>query len=212
MKKSGFIFLSLLATTFFFFSCTKIHNIEINEIETYPPALIEPLPLKVCVYYGNDFDTFETTQKVEVAEAGLTFIHNIKMGKANVALFNYILSAVFEKVTPVQHLSDGSDHKQDIDLIMEPTVDSYTYPNPTADGVYIHIIYAINFYLPEGEQISSWRIKGSGHAPLKVEFKTETSQVVELTQIAMRDVAAKFITDFCNQADIKKLFYSQCNP
>jgi len=211
MKKSGFIFFSLSATIFFFFSCTKIHNIEINDIGTYPPALIEPLPLKVGVYYGNDFGTFETTQKVEVAEAGFTFIHNIKMGKANVALFNYILSAVFEKVTPVQHLSDGSGHNQGIDLVIEPTVHSYTYPNPTADGVYIHIIYAINFYLPEGEQISSWRIKGSGHAPLKVEFKTETSQVVELTQIAMRDVTAKFITDFCNQADIKKLFYSQCN-
>ena len=123
----------------------------------------------------------------------------------------YILSAVFEKVTPVQYLPNGPDHKQDIDLIIEPTVHSYTYTNPTADGVYIHIIYAINFYLPEGEQISSWRIKGSGHAPLKIEFKTDTSQVVELTQIAMRQVAAKFMTDFCNQVDIKKLFYSQCN-
>lgn len=29
--------------------------------------------------------------------------------------------------------------------------------------------------------------------------------------IAMGEVAAKFMTDFCNQEDIKKLFYNQCN-
>ena len=63
--------------------------------------------------------------------------------------------------------------------------------------------------MPEGEEISSWRIKGSGLMPL--EIKSETSRVTELTQMAMRQAAAKFITDFCNQEDIKKLFYKQCN-
>jgi hypothetical protein len=61
--------------------------------------------------------------------------------------------------------------------------------------------------LPEGEKIGSWSIKGGGDALPRL---NETA-VVELTQMAMREVAAKFITDFCNQEDIKKLFYSQCN-
>jgi hypothetical protein len=135
------------------------------------------------------------------------------MGKANVALFNYILSTVFEKVTPVtpvQYLSKGFENVKDIDLIIVPTVQSYTIPKFTADGTHIHIIYEINFYLPEGEQINSWRIKGSGLKPLKLDFKSEKTHVTELTQMAMRQVAAKFMTDFCNQEEIKKLFYSQC--
>ena len=208
MKKLGFILFSLFAATFFFFSCTRTFNIEINDIGTYPQPLIEPLPIKVGVYYGNDFGTFETTQK-QVINSDMTFIKNIKMGKANIALFDYIFRHVFKEVTLVQHLSDGTDHSKDIDLIIEPTVHSYTNPNPTVDGNYIHIIYAIKFYLPEGEQISSWRIKGTGHIPPM--FKYVTTVVVELTQMAMREVAAKFITDFCNQVDIKKLFYTQCN-
>ena len=161
MKKLGFILFSLFAATFFFFSCTRTFNIEINDI-------------------------------------------------ANIALFDYILRHVFKEVTLVQHLSDGTDHSKDIDLIIEPTVHSYTNPNPTVDGTYyIHIIYEIKFYLPEGKQISSWRIKGTGH--IRPMFKYITTVVVELTQMAMREVAAKFITDFCNQVDIKKLFYTQCN-
>lgn len=187
------------------------YNINIAEIDNYPQPLFETLQLKVGAYYGDEFRTFDTIQHYQIPGGGLSRVCKIQMGKANIALFDYILSVVFEKVTPVQYLSKESDHIKDIDLIIEPTVHSYTYTNPTAEGVYIHIIYAINFYLPEGEQISSWRIKGSGHAPLKIEFKTETSLVVELTQIAMRQVAAKFITDFCNQQDIKKLFNNKCN-
>jgi hypothetical protein len=106
MKKSGFIFFLLFFFIFFIFSCsTKTFNVEINKIGTYPHPLIEPLPIKVGVYYGNDFGTFETTEKVEMKDAGstiFTYIYNTKMGKANVALFDYILSILFEKVTPVQ--------------------------------------------------------------------------------------------------------------
>ncbi len=210
MKKLAFISFSLFASIFLFFSCTRTFNIEINDIGTYPQPLIEPLPIKVGVYYDNNFGTFETTQKVEVLDVGI-YIENIKMGKANIALFDYILSTVFEKVTPVQCLSEGSKYKKDIDLIIEPTVHSYTYPNVTVDGPYIHIIYAINVYLPDGEQIDCWRIKGSGHVPPRFELKHETTAVVELTQMAMREVATKFITDFCNQEEIKRLFYEQCN-
>ena len=141
--------------------------------------------------------------------AGITVIDNIKIGNANIALFDYILSNVFESVTRVQYLSQGTEQKRDIDLIIEPIVHSYTQPQPNADeGRYMHIIYDINFYLPEGKKISSWRIKGTGHMPLSFD---ETTAPTELTQMAMRQVAAKFMTDFCKQSDIKKLFYKECS-
>jgi hypothetical protein len=139
------------------------------------------------------------------------------MGKANIALFDYILSIGFEKVTPVQYLSEVSNHKKNIDLIIEPTVHSFNLisaVDPIANGFdIIDITYAINFYLPDGEKISSWNIKGSGaspFAPSSAEFINET-RFVELTQMAMREVASKFMTDFCNQIETKKLFYKQCN-
>lgn len=211
MKKLAFIVLSLFVSISLFFSCTKIHNIEINEIGTYPTPLIKPLPLRVGVYYGKDFSTFETTQKVKIPNADITLIDHVKMGKANTVLFDTILPMVFEKVTHVRNLSKGPDNIKDVNLIIEPKVHSYSIPNPTAYDVYIHIGYDINFYLPEGEQISSWRIEGTGHALPQIELKSEVTAVTELTQMAMREVAANFMTDFCKQADIKKLFYKECS-
>lgn len=211
MKKLAFIVLSLFVSISLFFSCTKVHKIEINEIGTYPTPLIKPLPLRVGVYYGKDFSIFETTQKVKIPNTDITYIDHVKMGKANTVLFNTILPMVFEKVTHVRYLPKESDHMRDVDLIIEPAVHSYSIPNPTADGVYIHIIYDINFYLPQGEQISSWRIEGTGHALPQIELKSEITAVTELTQMAMREVAANFMTDFCKQADIKKMFYKECS-
>ena len=211
MKKLASILFSLFVSISLFFSCTKINNIEINTIGTYPTPLIKPLPLRVSVYYGNDFAAFETTQKVKIPNADITLIDHVKMGKANTVLFDTILPMVFEKVTHVRNLPKGPDNLKNVDLIIEPKVHSYSIPNPTADGVYIHIVYDINFYLPEGEQISSWRIEGTGHALPQIELKSEVTAVTELTQMAMREVAANFMTDFCKQADIKKLFYKECS-
>jgi len=207
--KNTLLFISTIIIVIF--GCMKPNNIEINEIDTYPQPLIEPLPIKVGVYYGNDFGTFETTQKVETPEGGF-FIDKIKMGKANIALFDYILPHVFKEVTLVQHFSEDSEDMKNVDLIIKPIIHKYSYNNfYTASPIEssICIIYEISFYSPGGESIRPWLIEGNGSKLVHV--KIEIPHVIELTQMAMREVAAKFITDFCNQVDIKKLFYSQCN-
>ena len=211
MKRLPFILFIFISSTMFIFGCSGMQscNINITEIDTYPQPLFEPLRLKVGAYYGDKFRTFDIIQQFKNPGMDLTEICNIQMGKANIALFDYILSVVFEKVTPVQHLPKGSDHLKDIELIIEPTVHSYIYERTTTHFGYIHIIYEINVYSPEAEQIDYWRIKGSGHVPIIFSFKP--SHIVKTTQVAMREVAAKFMTDFCKQGEIKKLFFNQCN-
>jgi hypothetical protein len=213
MKKLVFIFFLLLAFTFFSVSgnTTSTINVEINEIGTYPHALFKPLPIKVGVYYRNYFGTFQARLKEDGVVIKPLYIYNIKMGKANIALFDYILSTVFEKVTPLKSLPKEFDHIKDIDLIIEPTVHNYEISTTIThisemSGYdlrhYINLTYEINFYLPDGKKISLWRIQGSERL---LENSTET------TQRAMRQVAAKFITDFCNQTDINELFYNECS-
>lgn len=218
MKKFGFIFFSLFAFSFFIFSCsfTKKFNVEINEIGTYPHPLIKPLPIKVGVYYGNDFGTFETTQKLEIRntlrQLICTYIDNIKMGKANIALFDYILHHVFKEVTLVQNFSEDSEDMKNVDLIIKPTIHKYSYNNFYAASPMesaICIIYEISFYSPNGEPIKPWLVEGNGSKLFNI--KIGKTDVIELIQMAMRQVAAKFMTDFCNQEDIKKLFYRECN-
>ena len=205
MKKFGFIFFSLFAFVFFIFSCSDMFIIkaEINEIGPYPQPLIERLPIKMGVYYDNDFSTVEITQE--------TAPENIKMGKANIALFDYILSHVFKEITIVQNFPEEIENIANIDLIIEPNIKDYSsyYVIGFIDSEYhVDITYEITFYSPIGKPIASWTIKGKGIVIYS--FSSLKTLAKKATNIAMGEVAAKFMTDFCNQVDIKRLFYKEC--
>ncbi|MFC1534801.1 hypothetical protein ACFL7M_15715 [Thermodesulfobacteriota bacterium] len=194
--------LILLFIFMFFFTsywgCTRIINVNIDNIGNLPIPLIEPLPLIAGVYYGNDFRTYKISQTKDT-DPVVTLFYNAQLGKANIALFDYILSNLFEKVIPVQYLPNGNKEIENIDIIIEPTVDYY---NPL-----MCLRYEIIFYLPNGKKIS-WMISGTVEdAPIILTSNTAKKHA----QIAMRDVAAKFMTGFCNQEDIQKYFYKQCN-
>jgi hypothetical protein len=211
MQRFLLILFVIISSTILFFGCSSIQscNIKIDEIGNYPQPLFEPLRLKVGAYYRDEFRTFDIIQQFKKVGVDQTKICKMQLGKANIALFNYILFNVFEKVTAIQNLRKGPDHIKDIDLIVEPAVYSYTYERSSAKFDYIHITYTINVYSPKGEQIDYWRIEGSGHMPKISSIKP--SHVLELTQMAMREVAAKFMTDVCKRGEIKKLLYNQCN-
>jgi hypothetical protein len=208
MKQIIFILFILVTCALCLSDCIS-SNIKIDKIGHYPKPIIEALPLSVGVYYGNEF----STQIYEIEGRTGVYEHfNVQIGQASIALFNYIFSNVFQKVTSIQNLSDGTDNINDIDLIIEPTVYSYLNSQPSNSQVFllIQITYEIKFFTPDGEQIGSWHIGGSG-VKSSPRLELEDTVIMRLTQIAMREVALKFITDFCNQYEIKKFFNNQCN-
>ena len=109
-----------------FFGCTNTLNINITEIGNYPQPLIEPLPINVGVYYGNDFRTYKTIQENYFGD-GWARISKIQLGGANIALFDYILSHIFKNVTSIQHFPIELESSKNIDLILKPTIFDYIY-------------------------------------------------------------------------------------
>ena len=155
MSELRFIIVILFAPTYLILGCTHTLNINITEIGNYPQPLIEPLPTNVGVYYGNDFRTYKTTQ-INECPSDFTRICNIRLGKANIALFDSISHNVFENVTSVQHLPNELVNLKNIDLILEPAISDYTYiavelAEPEAS---INITYEIKFYSPDSVQIT----------------------------------------------------------
>ena len=204
--------------------CTHTLNINITEIGNYSQPLIEPLPINVGVYYGNAFSTYKTTQENFFADPsaysqdiGVTRISKIQLGEANVALFDYILSNAFENLTLVQHFPNESENLKNIELIIEPKLSNYIYSERQVyfePAAWVRVEYTINFYSPEGLQISTWTISGQSSRNIilhGIELLSGHTYCVELTQLAMREVVAQFFAGFCNQRDIKKLFDEQCN-
>jgi hypothetical protein len=217
MCQLRFLFFIFFVLAFFPLGCTTITlNININDIGNYPEPLMEPLPINVGVLYGNDFRTYKTTQENDYTD-GVTRISKIQLGKANTALFDYILSHNFKNVTTIQHLPNEPETLKNIDLILEPTIFNYIYSERKVifePAAIVKLKYQINFYLPNGVKISWWLISGESSRYVTahgVEVMSGHSYSVELTQLAMRKVATQFFADFCKQRDIKKIFDKQCS-
>jgi hypothetical protein len=158
MRQQRLILFIFFIPAFLPFGCTNTFNINNTEIGNYPQPLIEPLPINVGVYYGNDFRTYKTIQENYFAD-GWARISKIQLGGANIALFDYILSHIFNNVTSIQHFPIEPENSKNIDLILEPTIIDYIYgESESAD--YVTIKYRINFYSPDGLQISTWSISG----------------------------------------------------
>lgn len=182
------------------------------------------MPINAGVFYGNDFRTYKTIQENFLADPSayspdvdVTRISKIQMGAANIALFDYILSHLFENHQSVKNLSNEAENLMNIDLIVEPTVSNYVYSERQVyfePAAWVRIEYTINFFSPDGLQISTWTISGERSRKITlhgIEILRRHSSSVELTQLAMREVAAQFIAGFCNQRDIKNHFNEQCN-
>ena len=129
------------------------------------------------------------------------------MGKSNVALFDYILPHVFEEVTPVQHLSEANE---DIDIILEPSITSYSCNFDHVSDAWevkcqVDITYVITFYSLNSMQLGTWSINAEGFA------SGGWAPNIDATQSAMRDLAAQFMTGICKDMATMELFDKHCN-
>jgi len=215
MKKLNFIIFIFVILGFLHLGCAHRLNINVDEIGHYSKPLIEPLPIKVGVYYGNDFRTYKTIQENDYTQ-GVTRISKIQLGKANIALFDYISSHLFENVISIQHFPNELENLKNIDLILEPKISNYDYSERTVfyePAAQVNIEYRINFYSPDGKQIGTWTISGESSRYITwhgIEVMRRHTSVKKLTHLSMREVAAQFFADFCNQSDIKKHFDKKC--
>jgi hypothetical protein len=205
MKKPGFILFSLFAFCFLIIGCGII-NVNIPEVEHYPKPLLKPLPLKIGVYYNDDFQKYESMERLS-SESSL----NIRLGKANIALFDYILPYVFEEVTPVQDLSEANDDMGNFDIILEPSITYYScnFIHGWETKCQVDITYAITFYSLNNMRLDTWLINAEGFA--SGHLGTLGGLAKDATQIAMRDLAAQFMAGICKNMATKELFYKHCN-
>jgi len=78
MNELRFKIVTLFAPALLLLGCTYTWNINITEIGDYPLPLIEPLPINVGVYYGNnDFRTYKKMQ-LNVYSQEVTSICNMQ--------------------------------------------------------------------------------------------------------------------------------------
>ena len=189
-------------------SCSPVvHNVEITDLSLPPKPLFEPLPLSVLAIYNNRFLTHHSTSK---NNKGM-LIHHIQLGESSAEFFDYLLKSAFRELEIVRKPLDDVNIPDRIELIVKPTVSKHSYVL-NSNQSYLSLIYRIDYYLPNKELIGFSAVRGRGNEIPRFFLSQKQQNLIftTATQVAMREIAAKFISRLCGELFILDKFYLQC--
>ena len=165
-----------------------------------PPPLVVKIPIAVALFMPTEFSSY-----VHKEERWSTKWH-VDLGKAQTDGITRLMSAMFERVVPVDSVNAGAQVPGGVAAILEPSIEEYAFVTPRDAGspfYAVSIKYRVNVYLPDGKLADSWGFTGYGTSPsqgLSSEAPLSTA-----TALAMRDAGAKLAVEFREQAVMRGL-------
>jgi hypothetical protein len=166
-----------------------------------PTPLVVKMPIAVALFIPKEFSTY-----VHNEERWSTDWH-VELGKAQSEGISRLMSAMFERVVPVESVSAGQAHADNgVRAILEPSVEEFAFVTPRDAGspfFAVSIKYRVNIYLPNGKLADSWGFTGYGTAPAQGLSSAPPLQTA--TALAMRDAGAKLAVEFREQATVRGL-------
>ena len=161
-----------------------------------PPA-VKPLPLTVGTYYSSEFRTYEHFHPLD----GGYFVFSV--GPPSLSAFEQVLSGMFETVISLQSPPPIQADEPVVEAIIEPTIADIELLGPPyqTEGTKRAIVtYSITLYLPDGQNLASWNVTGTGIAECRP-FRCIPGEEIEF---ALREAVAKFVISFYEQPEIKR--------
>ena len=156
-----------------------------------PKPLIVATPSKVGVVVTPD----EASYKHKESRASVDY--EADLGPSHKHLVKQIFEAEFSEAKMFDSV-DAARAEPGLMAIFEPRIDQYSFANAKeTGGVYcaVTIRYNINIYAPDGEQVDTLTLTGYGSGPAP-KIGNGEEELAIATFAAMRDAAAKFLTQF----------------
>lgn len=171
----------------------------------FPEPVIQPLPLKVGVYYEEGFSHYTYSEDLP-NDAEWTF----DLGDANTKLFDGIFSALFNITLPVTGPGGPDPSFADLDAVIVPAIDAFEFSLPRqshSEQFAVWIRYNLHIYTPGGTLITSWPVSAYGQSD---EQNFGTSAAMQEAVIkAMRDAAASIVIGFAKEPKIKEALLNE---
>lgn len=166
-----------------------------------PTPLVVKIPIAVALFIPKEFSTYVHNEERWSTD------WRIELGKAQSEGITRLMSAMFERVVPVDSVSAGQAHADGgVRAILEPSVEEFAFVTPRDAGspfFAVSIKYRVNIYLPNGKLADSWGFTGYGTAPAQGLSSAPPLQTA--TALAMRDAGAKLAVEFREQATVRGL-------
>ena len=160
-----------------------------------PPPLLEPLPVTLGVWYGEEFRTHEFFDEAKTRAQSSWLV---KTGDAQVQMWDTLLAGMFDEIIYMRGKPAPGQLNQVVDGVLIPHVDELQYTIPTHTNVKVYEIwmrYRFELVTTGGKPIAEWTMSSYGKTPTA--FLRSNEEAVNLAAImALRDAGANFATGF----------------
>ena len=169
-----------------------------------PKPLIVATPANVAVVITNEAANFVHK------ESRASVNYEAQLGPAHKQIMEEIFKAEFREAKFFEDL-DTARAEPGIHAIFEPRIEQYSFANAKeTGGAYcaVTIRYQIYIYSPDGQQVDMLTLTGYGSGP-PPRIGNGEEELAIASYAAMRDAAAKFLTQFQGLDVAKPLLASQ---
>jgi hypothetical protein len=161
----------------------------------FPAPLIEPLPITLGIWMGEDFSQHEFFEQAKSKKESSWIVNT---GDAQVKMWNTLWAGMFRDVVYMKGEPGPGQMNQVVDGVLIPHVEELQYTIPAQTNVKVYEIwmrYRFELVTSSGEPIGEWTMIGYGKTPTAL--LQSNQQAVNLAAVmALRDAGANFATSF----------------
>ncbi|WP_240732797.1 hypothetical protein [Halioglobus maricola] len=161
----------------------------------FPSPLIEPLPMKLGIWYPETFSGHEFFDEAKTRSDSSWIVQT---GAAQVAMWDTLLEGMFVETIHMKGEPGPEQMNQLVDAVLIPEVDELQYAIPAHTNVKVYEIwmrYRFKLVTSGGEPIGDWTMTAYGKTPTA--FLQSDQAAVNLAAVmALRDAGANFATNF----------------
>lgn len=200
-RHAGAARIAMVALLVLLGACSRTVGLKVATV--VPPPLVERHGITVGVYYS---DEFRNHLFVENSEDRPNW--KIETGSSQVALFNQLLAASFEKLIPMEHVYDG---RTIVKGVIAPKVEEMQFATPreTLQDFYeAWVKYTVELYDDQGTLLTSWQTTAYGRARDTM-LVTDQAGIDAALKLALRDAGAKFSIGFFRDPGVRQWLTKQ---
>lgn len=161
----------------------------------FPAPLIDPLPIRLGVWYGADFAKHEFFDENKNRHESSWIVNT---GAAQVQMWDTLLAGMFSTVVHLQAKPTQGQSIPNVDAVLIPHVEELQYAIPAQTNIKVYEIwmrYRFELLSPHGTPIAEWAMTSYGKTPTG--FLQSDQEAVNLAAVmALRDAGANFATHF----------------
>lgn len=172
-----------------------------------PPPLLEQLPVRVGVYYSQEFREYvhrETRSNID---------YEVNLGPAHVTNLDWLLKAMFREVVHVDDPTRVASVTPPLTFVLEPKFEEYSFLTPkdvAGEAFIVTIRYQLAVYDGAGARVDAFAFTGYGRE--KAGSFSGKEPLAAATQRAMRDAGAKIAVELTDQEAVRLLLRSAGSP